>query len=151
MLCEIMEGMVIVATTRTYSEMLKLKTYEDRFNYLKLNGKVGEVTFGSDRILNQLLYNGDPDWKRVRNEAIIRDNGCDLGIEGREIQGPVLVHHINPITVDDVINRAPKVFDLNNLVCTSKLTHNAIHYSNESILIKDPVERRANDTCPWKN
>lgn len=139
-------------TTKSYSEMMKLKTYEERFNYLKLNGKVGEVTFGSDRILNQLLYNGDPEWKRTRNKVIIRDNGCDLGIEGRKIEKPIpiLVHHINPITVDDVINRSPKVFDLNNLVCTTKLTHDAIHYSNESILIKDPVERRANDTCPWK-
>lgn len=146
-----MEVMVAM-TTKSYSEMMKLKTYEERFNYLKLNGKVGEVTFGSDRILNQLLYNGDPEWKRTRNKVIIRDNGCDLGIEGRKIEKPIpiLVHHINPITVDDVINRSPKVFDLNNLVCTTKLTHDAIHYSNESILIKDPVERRANDTCPWK-
>lgn len=146
-----MEVMVAM-TTKSYSEMMKFKTYEERFNYLKLNGKVGEATFGSDRILNQLLYNGDPEWKRTRDKVIIRDNGCDLGIEGRKIEKPIpiLVHHINPITVDDVINRSPKVFDLNNLVCTTKLTHDAIHYSNESILIKDPVERRANDTCPWK-
>lgn len=128
---------------------MKLETFEERFNYLKLEGKVGEETFGNDRILNQILYK-DPKWRSIRDDIIIRDNGCDLGIEGREIDGPVLVHHINPITVKDVIDRSPKVFDPDNLISTVLNTHNAIHYSDESILIKDPVARRANDTCPWK-
>lgn len=135
--------------SKSYSELMKLETFEERFNYLKLEGKVGEETFGNDRILNQILYK-DPKWRSIRDDIIIRDNGCDLGIEGREIDGPVLVHHINPITVKDVIDRSPKVFDPDNLISTVLNTHNAIHYSDESILIKDPVARRANDTCPWK-
>lgn len=134
---------------RTYSELIQHQTYEERYKYLQLNGKVGEETFGHDRILNQMLYK-DPEWLRMRDIIIIRDNGCDLGIEGREINGSILVHHINPITVEDVINRSKKVFDPNNLICTSLLTHNAIHYSNEDILIKDPITRSKNDTCPWK-
>lgn len=135
--------------TRSYSELMKLKTFEERFNYLKLNGKVGEVTFGSNRILNQMLYK-DKEYRSVRDKIIIRDNGCDLGIKGREINDMIHVHHINPITVQDVINRDSKVFDPENLISSSQLTHKAIHYSNEEILMKDPIVRRANDTCPWK-
>ena len=135
--------------SRSYSELKKLKTFEERFNYLKLEGKVGEETFGNDRILNQLLYK-DKEWLRKRDDIIIRDNGCDLGIEGREIDGPIIVHHINPITVQDVLDRSPNVFDDDNLISTVLNTHNAIHYSNEDILIKDPIRRTKNDTCPWK-
>lgn len=124
-------------------------TFEERFNYLKLEGRVGKETFGYDRYLNQILYK-DKEWLRIRRDIIIRDDGCDLGIPGRGIHGKILVHHINPITVEDVLNRSPKVFDPDNLICTSLLTHNAIHYSDESILTLDPVERRPNDTCPWK-
>lgn len=134
---------------RTYSELIQYQTYEERYEYLKLNGRVGEETFGNDRILNQMLYK-DPEWLRTRDIVIIRDNGCDLGIPGREIHGAILVHHINPITVEDVVNRDPKVFDPNNLICTSLLTHNAVHFSNSDILVKDPIVRSKNDTCPWK-
>lgn len=135
---------------RTYSELTTFDTFEERFEYLKLEGRVGRETFGYDRYLNQLLYK-DKEWLRTRRDIIIRDNGCDLGIPGRQIHGKVLVHHIDPITVEDILNRHPKVFDPDNLICTSLLTHNAIHYSDESILPLDPVERRPNDTCPWKN
>lgn len=134
---------------RSYSEMLSYDTYEARFNYLKLNGKVAGETFGSNRYLNQILYK-DPEWRSTRDKIILRDGGCDLGIPGREIYGPISVHHINPITVEDVINRNPKVFDHDNLICTADLTHKAIHYSDESILITDPIVRTKNDTCPWK-
>lgn len=135
---------------RTYSELMKLETFEERFNYLKLDGKVGKETFGYDRILNQMLYK-DPEWrKEVRPKIIKRDQGYDLGCRDREIGGSVLVHHINPITVDDILRRDPKVFDPENLISTCLTTHNAIHYSDESILMKDPIVRKANDTCPWK-
>lgn len=134
---------------RTYSELILIPTFEERYKYLRLGGKVGEDTFGFDRYLNQIFYK-DPEWLSVRDDVIFRDNGCDLGIEGREIYGRILVHHINPITKDDILNRAHKLFDLENLICTSKLTHDAIHYGDDSILFKDPIERRPNDTCPWK-
>ena len=135
--------------TRIYSELVKLNTFEERFNYLKLGGKIGQDTFGHDRILNQMLYTS-PKWKRVRDEVIIRDNGCDLGIEGRDIFGKIIVHHINPIAVEDILNEESWVFDPEYLVCTSPLTHNAIHYSDDRILLKDPIVRHKNDTCPWK-
>ena len=135
--------------TRLYSEVLNYETYEERFNYLKLSGQVAKETFGSNRTLNQILYK-DPEWRRTRDKIILRDGGCDLGIPGREIFGPISVHHINPITAEDVINRNYKVFDPNNLICTSDLTHKAIHYSDEHILLKDPIVRTKNDTCPWK-
>lgn len=134
---------------KTYSELIQFKTYEERFEYLKLNGVVGKVTFGSDRILNQVLYK-TPAWKSRKNKIIIRDNGCDLGIEGREIHGPITVHHINPITIEDILNNNPMVYDEENLICVTQNTHNAIHYSDDSILMKDPIERKPNDTCPWK-
>ena len=134
---------------KSYSELIPLETYEERFEYLKLNGVVGKETFGFDRILNQILYK-NPRWRRKRNDIIIRDNGCDLGIEGREIRGPITVHHINPITVEDILNGNPIVYDDENLICVTQNTHNAIHYSDDSILIKDPIMRKPNDTCPWK-
>lgn len=135
---------------RTYSELIKLKTFEERFEYLKLDGKVGKETFGYDRILNQMLYK-DPVWRKETRPAVIkRDAGKDLGCLDRDIGGRVIVHHMNPITVDDILRRDPKVFDPEYLISTAQLTHNAIHYSDESILMKDPIERKANDTCPWK-
>lgn len=134
---------------KTYSELSKQKTFEDRFQYLRLDGIVGEETFGFDRYLNQILYQSD-EWKRCRRDIIIRDNGCDLGCEGFEVHGRILIHHINPITVDDIVNRNPKVFDPENLILTSHNTHQAIHYGNEDLLIRAPVERSKNDTCPWK-
>ena len=136
---------------RTYSELIKLKTFEERFDYLKLNGTVGKDTFGFDRYMNQLLYHNSKEWKAVRNKVIVRDNGCDLGMEGYDILGRILVHHLNPITIDDIKNRSPTIFDLNNLICVSHNTHNAIHYGDENLLVKAPIERKLNDTCPWKH
>lgn len=135
---------------KTYSELITLPTFEERFNYLKLGGTVGESTFGFDRCLNQNLYKSQ-EWKSVRNKVIIRDNGCDLACEGYEIYEKVLIHHINPITVEDIINRNPIIFDLENLITTVHNTHNAIHYGDENLLIKGPIERTKNDTIPWKH
>lgn len=134
---------------KAYSELIELQTFEERFEYLQLKGIVGQETFGFDRYLNQILYNSK-EWKHLRNEIIVRDNGCDLALEGFEIHGRILIHHINPITIDDVIKRRGIVFDPENLICVTHNTHNAIHYGDKSLLITGPIERRANDTCPWK-
>lgn len=134
---------------KSYSVVILLPTLEERFEYLRLKGKVGAETFGYDRYLNQVLYH-DPEWRRIRNDVIIRDNGCDLGVEGHEIHGRILIHHINPITIDDVKLRRYCVFDLDNLICTSHNTHNAIHYGDANLLPKNPIERKPNDTCPWR-
>lgn len=134
---------------KTYSELIAFPTYEERFRYLQLKGAVGKDTFGYDRYLNQILYNSQ-EWKRFRDKIIIRDNGCDLACEGYDIHGRILVHHINPVRVDDVVNRNPIVFDPENVVCVTHNTHNAIHYGDESLLVLAPVERTKNDTCPWK-
>ena len=134
---------------KTYSELITFSTFEDRFEYLQLKGIVGQETFGFDRYLNQILYNSK-EWKHLRNEIIVRDNGCDLALEGFEIHGRILIHHINPITIDDVIKRRGIVFDPENLICVTHNTHNAIHYGDKSLLITGPIERRENDTCPWK-
>ena len=134
---------------RNYTELSKLQTFEERFNYLKLDGIVGKETFGYDRYLNQILYQW-PEWKSVRNKVIIRDNGCDLGIIGHEIQNRIIIHHMNPITVEDIKSRNSIVFDPEYLISTVHRTHNAIHYSDENLLPKNPVERKPNDTCPWK-
>ena len=136
--------------TRSYLECMQLLTFQERYRYLQIGGQVGKETFGFDRYLNQMLYR-TPEWKRFRRNMIVRDNGCDLGCEGYEIYGNVLVHHINPITVEDVINRNPCIFDPNNVICTSLNTHNAIHYGDETLLITEPVVRKPNDTCPWKH
>ena len=136
---------------RTYEELSKLKTFEERYEYLKLDGTVGEETFGYDRYLNQQFYKYDPDWKKIRDEVIFRDNGCDLGIEGREINGLILVHHMNPITKDDILNRSEYLLNPNYLITTIKSTHDAIHYGSSDLLMKDPVVRSKNDTCPWRN
>lgn len=134
---------------RTYSEMILLPTFIERFRYLQLGGQVGAETFGYDRYLNQTLYR-TAEWKRFRREVIIRDNGCDLGCDDREIYGKILVHHINPITADDIINRHSNVFNLDNVICVSLNTHNAIHYGDEELLMLGPIERTKNDTCPWR-
>lgn len=136
---------------RTYEELSKIKTFEERYEYLKLDGSVGEETFGYDRYLNQQFYKYDPDWKNIRDEVIFRDNGCDLGIEGREINGLILVHHMNPITKDDILNRSEYLLNPNYLITTIKSTHDAIHYGSSDLLMKDPVVRSKNDTCPWKH
>lgn len=135
---------------KTYSEVIALPTFEDRFNYLQLKGRVGQETFGYDRYLNQILYNSY-EWRKFRREIIVRDNGCDLACEGHDINDKALIHHINPIRVEDIINRNPIVFDPENVITTILSTHNAIHYGDENLLIISPIERRQNDTCPWKH
>lgn len=144
---------------RTYRDMCQFDTFNERYEYLKLAGHVGEETFGCDRYLNQILYN-TPEWKRFRREVIIRDNGCDLGIPDRVIcpdigmklprTSNVYIHHINPITKEDVLERRPNIFDLNNVICCSFKTHQAIHYGDASLLEPVLVERKPNDTCPWR-
>ena len=143
--------MMSMMDVKTYSELILLPTFEKRFEYLKLSGIVGQDTFGYDRYLNQYLYHVDRDWKRARDRAIIRDNGCDLAMDGYIIYDRILVHHINPITVDDIKLRRPCVFDLDNLICVSLRTHNAIHYGDTNQLATVPIERTPNDTCPWKH
>lgn len=135
---------------RTYSELITLPTHLERFNYLKLGGRVGADTFGFDRYLNQKFYHDDPMWRSSRDIVIIRDNGCDLGVEGYEIHGKIIVHHMNPITMDDIIKKRDWIYDPEFLICTVHITHNAIHYGDEKLLMKGPVERMPNDTCPWK-
>lgn len=146
-----MQGMVIQMSmkTKTYSELIRLPTFLERYRYLKIGGRIGDDTFGFDRYLNQTLYRS-AEWKRFRREIIVRDEGCDLGCEGYEIYGNILVHHINPITIDDVINRDHRIFDPENAISTCLNTHNAIHYGDESLLITEPIVRKPNDTCPWK-
>ena len=133
---------------RTFRELTKLKTFAERYTYLRLVGEVGQSTFGYDRYLNQVLYTSQR-WRRVRDEVIIRDDGCDLGDRDYEIQGKVIVHHMNPITVEDIELGRDQVFDPNFLVCVSMNTHNALHYGDESLLPQLPIERRRSDTCPW--
>lgn len=136
--------------TRRYSELIKLPTFEERFQYLKLDGTVGASTFGFDRYLNQVFYRS-PEWKKLRNEIILRDNGCDLGMEGYEIHGqPIIIHHMNPITAEEIEHRDSTIFDPEFLIITVLNTHNAIHYGDESLLPKKPVMRTPNDTCPWR-
>lgn len=134
---------------RRYSELITFKDFKDRFNYLKLTGVIGEVTFGGHRTLNQTLYQS-PEWKSARRKAILRDNGCDLAHEDYIIHGSVYIHHINPITIDDILERRSCVFDLENIVCVSFRTHQAIHYGDEELLPKGLVVRKKNDTCLWR-
>ena len=134
---------------KTYSELILLPTFEERFKYLQLNGSVGKETFGFDRYLNQNFYRS-AEWKRVRDKVIIRDNGCDLGIEDRLIYGNVLIHHMNPINDKDIYNLTDILLNPEYLICVSHNTHNAIHYGNEELLVKAPIVRTKNDTCPWK-
>lgn len=136
---------------KSYNELITIPTFEERFRYLKVYGVIGNQTFGYDRYLNQKLYNTSREWKRVRDKVILRDNGCDLGCEGFEIYGKIIIHHINPITVEDIVTCNPCVFDLNNLISTSHNTHNAIHYGDEKSLIVAPIERKQYDTCPWRH
>lgn len=136
---------------RTYSELITLPTFEERYRYLKLDGRVGEDTFGFDRYLNQIFYRS-PEWKSVRDFVIVRDNGCDLACPDREILGSrILVHHMNPISVDDILDRSDILLNPEYLITTIKNTHDAIHYGDESILFTNPIERTKNDTCPWRS
>lgn len=128
--------------------MIQYDKFLDRFNYLQLNGRVASETFGDQRYLNQTLYRS-AEWKRIRNRVIVRDNGCDLADPTRPIYGNILIHHINPITISDILERNPIIFELDNLVCVSPMTHEAIHYGSADLLMKDPIERKPGDTVLW--
>lgn len=134
---------------RTYSELITIPKFIDRFEYLKLSGRVGEATFGFDRYLNQQFYHSD-DWKPIRDYIITRDLGCDLGVDGFKIYGRIYIHHMNPITIRDIQERTKYLTDPEFLICTTLDTHNAIHYGDSSLLVTEPVERTPYDTCPWK-
>ena len=135
---------------RTYSELIQLPTFEDRFDYLRLDGVVGKDTFGFDRYLNQQFYRSS-EWKRIRNQVIVRDNGCDLGIDEYEIHGRILIHHMNPISIEDLQYMSDLLMNPEYLICVSHRTHNAIHYGDESLIVTAPIERSQNDTCPWRH
>lgn len=135
---------------RTYSELVKINSFEERYRYLKLNGAVGEDTFGFDRYINQVFYHS-PEWKRLRREIILRDNSCDLAFDGYEIFGKIYVHHMNPVTLRDIAQRKDELLNPEYLVCVSHETHNAIHYGDDSrILTVDPIVRSPHDTSPWR-
>lgn len=134
---------------KTYSELSKLQTFEERYAYLKLSGTVGKDTFGYDRYLNQIFYRSQ-EWKSIRDKVIIRDEGCDLGADGYEIHGRIYIHHMNPIMLKDIENKTEFLLNPEYLITTTHSTHNAIHYGDESLLPLIPKERTANDTCPWK-
>lgn len=134
---------------RTYTELSRLPTFEERYRYLRLTGQVGKETFGFDRYLNQNFYRSQR-WKRIRDEVILRDNGCDLGVEGYEIYGRIIIHHMNPITLEDIERETSYLLDPEFLICTVHRTHNAIHYGDENLLITAPIERTKYDTCPWR-
>lgn len=136
---------------KKYSELIKIPSFEERLKYLKLDGIVADVTFGSHRYLNQQFYSSK-EWQDIRREVILRDNGCDLAIEDMPIIRSIYIHHLNPIIIDDILQRKNCVFDLENLICTSFKTHNLIHYGVDTVSVpKVTIERSQNDTCPWKN
>ena len=134
---------------RTYSELIQIPTYKERFEYLRLDGQVGRDTFGYDRYLNQVFYRSQK-WKSIRDQVIIRDNGCDLAMEGHDIYSKIIIHHMNPITIKDIALESDYLMNPEFLICTTHNTHNAIHYSDSNLLIMAPVERTKNDTCPWR-
>lgn len=135
---------------RTYSELIRLPTFKERYEYLKLNGTIGTDTFGFDRYINQEFYNSK-EWKRIRDQVIFRDLGCDLGVEGFEIAGKVIIHHINPIRKEDIFDVTDYLMNPEYLITTTLRTHNAIHYGDDSLLPKEPITRRPNDACPWRH
>lgn len=138
-----------MTSIKTYSDLVSIDSFRDRYLYLKLNGIVGQQTFGYDRIFNQKFYESR-EWKRLRDQIILRDNGCDLGVPGYEIHGRIYIHHMNPLTIGDIKHNTDFLMNPEYLICTSFNTHNAIHYSDENLLIDLPPERKPNDTCPWK-
>ena len=142
--------MTTTTNIRTYSELIQLPTFEERFNYLRLDGVVGKDTFGFDRYLNQQFYRSS-EWRRVRDQVILRDCGCDLAIEGYEIPSRVLIHHMNPISIEDLQSMSDLLMNPEYLICVSHRTHNAIHYGDESVIATTPIERSQNDTCPWRH
>ena len=135
---------------KTYSELIRLPTFEERYNYLRLTGQVGRETFGFDRYLNQVFYQRSSKWRSARDYVIVRDNGCDLALEGHEIYERIIVHHMNPITVEDLERESEFLLDPEFLICTIHSMHNAIHYGDEKLLMSAPVVRTMNDTCPWR-
>ena len=135
---------------KTYSELIQLDSFEERYRYLRLDGEVGKETFGFDRYLNQIFYKS-PEWKAIRDTIIIRDNGCDLAMLGYEIRGRILIHHMNPMTKRDILERSDLLLNPEYLICVTKRTHDAIHYGDENLLMTGPVERTKNDTCPWRH
>lgn len=136
-------------TIRTYSNLVQFDTFKDRFNYLSLKGVPAEETFGFDRYLNQQFYQSR-EWKKIREEVILRDLGCDLAMYGFDIVGKIIVHHMNPIAIRDLYNLTDILLNPEYMVCVSQLTHNAIHYGDESLLYSEPITRKQNDTCPWR-
>lgn len=140
---------MVTKMIRTYSELRGLKTFRERYEYLRLDGIVGEETFGFDRYMNQIFYKSK-EWASIRREVIIRDNGCDLGIEGYEIHGKILIHHMNPIDLKDIVYQTKKLLNPEYLITTVLSTHNAIHYGDTNLLPYVPKERSMYDTCPWK-
>lgn len=135
---------------RTYSELILLPTFEERYEYLKLGGTIGEETFGFDRYINQIFYRSK-EWKKVRDLVIVRDNGCDLGISDREIYGRIYIHHMNPISLEDFERKSDLLLNPEYLITLTHNTHNAIHYGDRSLLVTAPIERTPNDTCPWRH
>lgn len=142
--------MVTTMSIRTYSELINLPTFEERFKYLQLNGQVGESTFGFDRYMNQVFYRSQK-WKSIRDFVIIRDCGCDLGVEGYDIHGKIIIHHMNPLSMRDIETESDFLLNPDFLICTTHNTHNAIHYGDEKLLVTAPIERTKNDTCPWRH
>lgn len=134
---------------RTYSELIQFSTLEERYAYLKLDGQVGEETFGFDRYLNQIFYKSK-EWQTIRRNVIVRDNGCDLGLAGYEIGGKIFIHHMNPIGKSDILERSDFLLNPEYLICVTKRTHDAIHYGDDFLLPAKPIERRPNDTCLWR-
>ena len=134
---------------RAYSDLVQLETFEERFEYLRLDGTVGLVTFGFDRYLNQQFYQSR-EWRSVRDFVIVRDSACDLGIDGHEIFGRIYIHHMNPISSKDIQMMSKFLLDPEFLICVTHETHNAIHYSDAKLLLTEPIQRRPNDTCPWR-
>lgn len=134
---------------RTYSELIRLSTFEERYQYLRLSGLVGTETFGFDRFINQNFYRSR-EWKAVRDFVIVRDNGCDLAMKGYDIRGKILIHHMNPVTIKDIQENSAFLMEPEYLISTTLSTHNAVHYGDESLLIQEPIKRSKNDTCPWK-
>ena len=142
--------MVTTMSIRTYSELITFSTFEERFKYLQLNGQVGESTFGFDRYMNQVFYRSQK-WKSIRDFVIIRDCGCDLGVEGYDIYGKIIIHHMNPLSMQDIETESDFLLNPDFLICTTHNTHNAIHYGDENLLVIAPIERTKNDTCPWRH
>lgn len=134
---------------RTYTDLIALPTFKERYDYLKLGGTIGEQTFGSKRYLNQKFYHSN-EWKKFKQAMIIRDNGCDLGVSGFQINGRIYLHHLNPLTLEEILEHPEAAMDPNNVICTTFDTHNAIHYGELDISKYEPIVRTKNDTCPWK-